>query len=320
MSEAATATATPAAEAAGSPAATPATTAPSGGFMGGTPAAAATPAATPAHFFGEHVQNEGAFKEGWTENLRAAGYERLANKAAFAKDEASLLRTLDETIGFVGKKPAGISYPKEGAADEDVSAYRHDAGVPDSPDAYNLKPATLPDGVAWDDAGVKPYAEIFHKHHIPQAAAAALIEQHMNTVIGQVGAGQVAMEAKIGDFAKASEATYQKEWGDSYDARLESNRAFVASRFDAAEMADPVLQAALSHPKFVRVIDEARRALREAPLPGVGREVTTGSHSPRQQAMEIMKANPAWRNDPTTAQRVGDLYALDAQQAKRAKK
>lgn len=320
MSEAAIASATPAAEAVGSPAATPATPAPSGGFMGGTPAAAATPAATPAHFFGAHVQDHGSFKEGWTENLRAAGYERLANKAAYAKDEASLLRTLDETIGFVGKKPVGISYPKEGAADEDISAYRHDAGVPDSADAYDLKPASLPEGVAWDDAGVKTYAEIFHKHHIPQAAAAALIEQHLNTVIGQVGAGQVAMEAKIGDFAKASEATYQKEWGDSYDSRLESNRAFVASRFDPAEMADPVLQAALSHPKFVRVIDEARRALREAPLPGVGREVTAGSHSPRQQAMEIMKANPAWRNDSGLAQRVGDLYALDAQQAKRAKK
>lgn len=288
--------------------------------MGGAPAAGAAPAATPAHFFGEHVQDQGAFKEGWTESLRAAGYERLANKAAFSKDEASLLRTLDETIGFVGKRPVGLSYPKEGATDEDVSAYRHDAGVPDSADAYQLKPASLPDGVAWDDAGVKPYAEIFHKHHIPQAAAAALIEQHMATVIGQVGAGQVAMEAKIGDFAKASEATYQKEWGDSYDSRLESNRAFVASRFDPAEMADPVLQAALSHPKFVRLIDEARRALREAPLPGVGREVTAGSHSPRQQAMEIMKANPAWRNDTALATRVGDLYALDAQQAKRAKK
>ena len=288
--------------------------------MGGTPAAAATPAATPAHFFGEHVQDQGAFKEGWTENLRAAGYERLANKAAFAKDEASLLRTLDETIGFVGKRPAGASYPKEGATDADVSAYRHEAGVPDSADAYNLKPATLPPGVEWNDAEVKPYAEIFHKHHVPQAAAAELIARHLETVASQAGAGQAAMEAKIGDFAKASEATYQKEWGDSYDSRLESNRAFVASRFDPAEMADPILQAALSHPKFVRVIDEARRALREAPLPGVGREVTAGSHSPRQQAMEIMKANPAWRNDPSLATRVGDLYALDAQQAKRAKK
>lgn len=290
--------------------------------MGGSTAtaAASAQATTPAHFFGDHVQEAGAFKEGWTESLRAAGYERLATKAAFSKDEASLLRTLDETIGFVGKRPVGLAYPKAGASDEDISAYRHDAGVPDSAEAYKLKPENLPAGVDWDDAGVKPYADIFHAHHIPQAAAAALIAQHMETVIGQVGAGQVAMQAKIGDFAKASEATYQKEWGESYDSRLESNRAFVASRFDATEMADPVLQAALSHPKFVRLVDEARRALRDTPLPGVGHEVTGGSHSPRQQAFEIMKSNPGWKQDTALATRVHDLYALDAQQQKRAKK
>jgi hypothetical protein len=289
--------------------------------MGGSPAVGGTPPpAAPLNFFGEHVQDQGAFKEGWTESLRAAGYERLATKAAFAKDEASLFRTLDETIGFVGKRPVGLAYPKAGASDEDVSAYRHDAGVPDSADAYLLKPELLPDGVEWDDAQVKPYAEIFHKHHVPQAAAQELMARHLETVAGKVDDGRAALQGVVENFAKSSEATYQKEWGENYDSRLESNRAFVASRFDAAEMANPILQAALSHPKFVRVIDEARRALRESPLPGVGHEVANGSHSPRQQAFEIMKANPAWRNDSALASRVNDLYALDAAQAKRGKK
>lgn len=320
MSEIATPTPTPAAPAEGTPPAPSPT--PQVGFMGGAPPASATPAPEiPSTFFGEHVQKDGSFVEGWTERLKSAGYERLATKAAFAKDEATLLRTLDETIGFVGKKaPQGVLYPVAGATDADLSAFRKAAGVPDTAEAYQLKPDALPDGVEWDDANVQPYAEIFHKHHVPQAAAAELIAKHLESVAAQAAAGNDAYAGKVSQFVQASEATFQKEWGDMYDSRLEANRAYVSSRFDAAELADPVLQAALSHPKIVRVIDEARRALREAPLPGVGAEVTAGSHSPRQQAVEIMKANPSWRNDPALSKRVGDLYALDAAASKRSKK
>jgi hypothetical protein len=285
-----------------------------------TPAGDAAPP-PPSTFFGDHVQDKGAFKEGWTESLRAAGYERLANKAAFSKDEASLLRTLDETIGFVGKRaPSGAVFPKEGATDAEISAYRHEAGVPDTADAYNLKPDAIPAGVEWNDESLKPYAEIFHKHHVPEAAARELIAKHLEGVAGQAAAGSDAYAAKVNQFVTASEQTFQKEWGENYDSRLESNRAFVTSRFDAQELSDPALQAALSHPKLVRIVDEARRALREAPLPGVGREIAAGSHSPRQQAVEIMKANPGWRNDSALAGRVNDLYALDAAQSKRARK
>lgn len=289
---------------------------------GGSPAMTQTPSpgADPVRFFAPGIAENGAFKEGWTENLRTAGFERLATKAAFAKDESTFFKMMDDAIGFVGKKAVGVSYPKAGASDEDVSAFRHEAGVPDSADAYQLKPEKLPDGVEWNDDEVKPYAEIFHKHHVPQAAAAELIARHMETLAAQAGVGQDALDAKITQFAQASEATYQKEWGDTYDSRLEANRAFVASRFEAAELSDPALQAALSHPKVVRMIDEARRALREAPLPGAGNESAVGSHSPRQQAVEIMKANPNWRNDSALQKRVTDLYALDAAQTKRAAK
>ena len=319
MSDTATATATPDAPATGSPAATPATP---GGFMTSpaTPAGDSAPP-PPSTFFGDHVQDKGAFKEGWTENLRAAGYERLANKAAFSKDEASLLRTLDETIGFVGKRaPGGPVYPQEGASDADISAFRHAVGVPDTADAYNLKPDVMPDGVEWNDANLKPYLEIFHKHHVPEAAARELIAKQVESAASLSTAGSDAYAAKVNQFVAASEQTFQKEWGENYDSRLESNRAFVTSRFDSQELSDPALQAALSHPKLVRIVDEARRALREAPLPGVGREIAAGSHSPRQQAVEIMKANPGWRSDSALAGRVNDLYALDAAQAKRGRK
>lgn len=283
------------------------------------PAPAAPPAAAPTNYFGEHVQENGVFKEGWTESLRAAGLERLATKAAFAKDESTLLKMMDETIGFVGKKaPTGPIYPVAGATDADISAFRKAVGVPDTADAYNLKPEKLPDGVEWNDADLKPYAEIFHKHHVPEAAARELIARHVEAVGAQAQAGMEALQGKINQFVQASEQTFQKEWGEAYDNRLESNRAFVSSRFDAAELSDPTLAAALSHPKIVRLVDEARRAMREAPLPGVGHEQGSGSMSPGQQGRAIMAANPNWRSDPELVKQVNNFYALEAAQRQRA--
>ena len=291
-----------------------------GGFMGGANASPAAATSEPAKsgWFGDHVQKGGQFNEGWTESLREAGFERLATKAATAKDEATLMRMMDDTLGFVGKKSTGISYPKAGASEDDIASFRRDAGVPDDLEGYAYKPEKLPEGVQWDESAMKPYAEIFHKHHIPVAAAQELIQKHIDSLGGQRDGAFDAFNVKVAQFAQASEQTFQKEWGDHYDSRLEANRAFVQSRFAADELADPAMQAALSHPKVVRVIDEARRALREAPLPGVGNEVANGSHSPRQQATEIMKANPKWRNDPDASKRVMALYELDAAQSKRA--
>jgi len=302
------------------PAATPT---PSGiltpiGTHAATPAAA-TPAAKPAQFFGEHVAKEGKFVEGWTESLRQAGFERLANKAALAGDENALFRSMDDMLGLVGKK-AGPTYPKEGASFEDIAAYRREAGVPETPDAYALKPEKLPEGLEWSDDDARAYADIFHKHHVPAAAAQELVDRHLESIANMANEGKGRIMERIGKFAEASEATFQKEWGDEYDTRLEANRAFVTTRFSPEELADPVLQAALSHPSIVRMVDTARRELRgQSSLPGVGNELAAGSHSPRQQAFEIMRANPGWEKNPDLSRRVNELYALDAAQAKRKK-
>ena len=315
MSEAATIDAP-----ASTPAATPAAAAPVGILTGAPITPASTPApAPPAHFFGEHIAKEGVFNEGWSEQLRAAGFERLANKAQLAKDEATLFRSLDDTLGYVGKKQVGPTWPTEASTPEEISHFRKVAGVPDDPSGYALKPEKLPEGIEWDDADAQAYAELFHKHHVPKGAAQDLVNRHLESIARMSDKGKEIITARIGEFATQSESTFQKEWGDAYDSRLESNRAFVASRLKPEEMADPVLAAALSHPAIVRMVDEARRGLREAPLPGVGHDVGGGSMSPRQQAMTIMQANPQWSKNPDMAKRVNDLYALDAAQAKRGR-
>jgi hypothetical protein len=309
--------ATPAAPAAATP--TPAA-APASLLAGGTPPAAATPAATsttPVRFFGDNVAKDGQFKEGWTENLQKMGFERLANKAALAKDEATFFKTMDETLGLVGKK-AGIAYPKAGADEAAITAFRADAGVPESWEGYNLKPAELPPGIDWSDDTAVAYAKALHAHHVPAAAAQELVNLHIQQLTAQTQAAQQNYQAAISNQVQETEQTFQKEWGSEYESRLEANRAFVQSQFTAEELQQPVLVSALSHPSIVRIIDQARQALREpSTIPGLGMEAGSGTHSPRQQALEIIKANPQWERDPALHKRVTDLYALDHAQQKR---
>lgn len=313
MSEAATA---PAPEA---PASAPAPTAAPDSFLGSAapaPASGGEPSSAPAHLFGEHIQADGSFKEGWTSAL-AEKFPRLANTAMRYKTEADFLQGMDHALGLVGKKTAGVSYPKEGATPEEIAAFRAEAGVPMRPEEYNLKPEKLPDFITWTDDNAKKVAEVLHAHHVPEAAAKALVQVHLENITKQAEQEVAAQTGKLREMIGKTTQEFQKEWGVDYDARRTANIDFVTARFTPEDLADPMLNMALSHPAIVRIVDEARRASRESPLPGVNAASAPGSMSPRQQAMDIMTQNPQWRNNPELSRRVNDLYAQEAAAQKR---
>jgi len=253
---------------------------------------------------------EGKFNEGWSQALRDAGFERLANKGALAPDEATFLRSLDDTLGHVGKKAS--AYPTATSTEAEIAEYRRAAGVPDAPAGYTLKPESLPDGIEWDEAGAGEFAAVLHKHHAPAALAKELGAMFTNQLVKMREAAAGGFEKQINDLAAKSSQVFGKEWGDDVDGRRQANVDFVKVR--GLDLSDPVLRIALSHPDIVRLVDEARRSVREAPLPGVDAGVFTGSGSPRQQAMELMRANPGWQRDAPLAKRIQDLHALQAKQ------
>ncbi len=255
--------------------------------------------------------------EGWTQSL-AEKHPALANQLMRYKTEADAFTGLENLVKTVGKKTAGVAYPKAGATPEEIAAFRTDAGIPGRAEEYQLKPEKLPDGVkAWDDAAGKTVAEIAHKHHVPPAAAREFAEAYHGALAAKEAEQATASATKLTEMVQKTTAEFQKEWGVGYQDRYNALNDFVGARLTPEDLADPALQVALSHPALVRIIDEARRASREAPLPGASTPVATGSMSPRQAAMEIMKTTPNWRQDPVLAARVNDLYKQEAQAEKR---
>lgn len=281
----------------------------------------APPVVTPAneHFFSDRVAKEGSFVEGWTSSL-AGSHPALANQMMRYKTEADAFTGLENLVKTVGRKAAGVSYPKEGATPEEVAAFRTDAGVPGRAEEYVLKPEKLPDGVTWDDATSKQFSDIMHAHHIPAGAAKALVAAHLDTTASHAAAAAVAVQARLESMVAASTKQFQQEWGVEFQNRVDVNNDFVGARLTAEDMADPALKLALSHPAIVRIVDEARRAGREAPLPGASNTTAVGSMTPRQQAMEIMKSNTGWQRDPALSSRVTDLYKQESQAMKRQTK
>jgi len=287
------------------------------GFLGGSSPAPEATTESPA-IFSDSVLDNGDFKEGWSEGLQEQGFERVANKAKLSKNPEAFFKSIDEALKFVGQKPRN-GYPREGWSDQDIASFRQDAGVPDNAEGYDFTFEDMPGGVELQDAEAKAYAEIMHRHHIPAEAARDLAKHHLENAARQASEGQQAFDSRIGDLQGQSESHYRKEWGGGYEGRLEANQDFVKTRFGEEELNDPIVRAALSHPKVVQIVDEARRALRDATPPGMGSESINGSMSARQQAQEIMKQNPGWRNDAELSKRVSDLYALDAQKKARGR-
>lgn len=301
------------------PAATPAAESPPAApFLAGKEApAAAEPPATPSHFFGDHVQKDGKFQEGWTNSI-SEKFPALANSLMRYDTEEAAFQGLDNALRLIGKKQTGVSFPKAGASPDEIAAFRKDAGVPETADGYTLKPETLPDGVAWDDASAKAMAEVFHANHIPGGAAKAMVEAHLSTLAAQAKQQADAAAGKLSELVQQTTDQMRQEWGGDFDTRLTANQDFIAVRLGEEAMADPALQYALSHPALVRIVDEARRAGREQSLPGVNGAAATGSMSPGQQAAEIIKQNPRYNQDPALSRQVMDLFAQQSRMDKRA--
>lgn len=272
---------------------------------------ASSPAGAP-RFFGEHSNEDGTFKQGWTTPL-AEKFPRLANTAQRYKTEGEFFQGLDNALGLIGKKtPVTSGYPKEGASAEEVSAFRAEAGVPHSPQEYLLRPEALPDGVEWDEAMGEKFSELMHAHHIPAVAAQALVAAHLESVVDQQEGLRTSLSSVMEEMVKKTTAEFQREWGVDYEARHEANNDFISARMKPEDLANPALRVALSNPALIRIIDEARRASRETRLPGMKNGAAVASLSARQQGLEIMKQNPDWRRDSSLVRKVNDLYAQDA--------
>jgi hypothetical protein len=156
-------------------------------------------------------------------------------------------------------KELGSRIPLRVTKPEEVEAWRKEhlpklytAGIlekpPGSPDEYEIKrPDNIPEGLNWNEEGIKSLKEILHKHGVPKAAAADLVGLH-NSIIGNVQ--EVFKTSREEGINKL-----KAEFGPDYDKKMDQASRLTGLIFkDAAEI-DMLEKAGIAnHPAFIGVL------------------------------------------------------------------
>jgi hypothetical protein len=198
-------------------------------------------------------------------------------------DVESLSKSYQGLEQLLGKKANAIVPPSEKSTPEEVAAYRKAIGVPESPEAYNLKPEQLPEGVVWDESLAKRAAELAHKHNVPAAAMQEFMKFDMEraALMNQAAAQMIETQLETG------RAELQRVWGDKMPEKIE-----LARRAAVTAGVDPTSQGFVD-PQVVKAIVNLAEKLSDDKLVAGDQ---TGVTSTRARARDIMtnQANPLY--------------------------
>ncbi len=140
--------------------------------------------------------------------------------------------------------------------------------VPETAEGYQLKPAELPEGVAWSEDAAKRFATVFHAKGVSSEAAKEITQTFMELEAANHTALSEAYEKQIQD----GTAALKKEWGGNYDARVGKVKSVVASL--GYDPADATL---FSNPKVVSFLGKVVGMLSEDSVASMRGAVAPGN-------------------------------------------
>jgi hypothetical protein len=207
----------------------------------------------------------------------------------------ALAKSYEVAQRALGRKAQAVVPPTEKSTPEEVAEYRKALGVPESPEAYNLKPEQLPEGVTWDDNVAKRAAELAHKHHISAAAMQEFMKFDMEraALMNQAAANMIEEQLQQG------RSELERVWGDKMPEKIE-----LARRAAVTAGVDPTSQGFVD-PQVVKAIVNLAEKLSDDKLVAGDQ---TGPSSTRARARDIMtnQSNPLY-----TKYQEGDAEVVD---------
>jgi len=205
----------------------------------------ATPA--PGALGDEWINEDGSFRQGWYQRFP----EEMQVPLARYKSVEELAKGHANAQALIGRK--GVFIPTEKSTPQEVADFRKAVGVPETAEAYQIKPDTLPEGMVWNDELAKPFLAVAHKHNVSQAALKELSSAfaQMESMKGQhmIATAQANFQEEL----REGTATLQARWREDFDRNiLKAQRAAALVGVDPkrAGFRDPEVVAG-----FVRLAD-----------------------------------------------------------------
>ena len=122
------------------------------------------------------VGEDGSFTDQFHSSLPGVLGEGFENFDGFKKYKSlpDLLKGAAHASKKLGEKTEGmVKVPGENATPEEIAAYRKAMGVPDKPDAYEIK---RPEGKEYDVEGEKAFKALAHEHGLTGPQLQAIFE------------------------------------------------------------------------------------------------------------------------------------------------
>lgn len=199
---------------------------------------------------------DGKLGENWFLDL---GDEFSAHAADLGKHKD--IRSLITELDYFRKN--GVEYPGEGAPQQAIDRFRKIAGVPETPDGYNLtaESLALPEGMELDQELATAVASAAHKHHAPPAAVMA-IAQEFNALLGKRTAEAAKAQAAA---VKSAQDALVAEWQGDYQTNASTVRHLTTQFAQAAGIpADsPDVPALANNPTFARMMMQISKHISE---------------------------------------------------------
>lgn len=227
-------------------------------------------------------------------------------------DPAALAKSYIEAEKLIGRK--GVPIPGENATPEEQAAFRAALGVPETPDAYELK---APEGVpaeVWDADNAKAFAAEAHKLGLTPAQAQGLAAWQAARVAELVG------KAGLEPDGRTFEEVLQAEWGQQFDAKMDLAKRAV-KEFGADEATLAAFEAKAGGAAMVRMFAAIGEKMAEDRPAGMGGDSAPVITDPKAKAMEIINtpggpySNPMHPMHRQTVQEVTRLFEQASRRA-----
>jgi len=267
------------------------------------PSEAETPAAEP----------EGGWPSDWRQRIAGNDAQALKRLERFTKPEDIFTSYRNAEKKLSERAPAK---PGDDASDAEIAAWRKANGVPETPDAYELK---LEEGFTIgeeDKPIIDDFLAVAHQHNLPADVAKDMVEWYYATQDAQA-----AERAEADEAAKdAAYSEFRETWGGDFKTNLNiAGNAFA----EEPELADMVFSARLADGTLfgnnVKAMDWLVRLARQAnPVATVvpnaaGEPGKAINDEIAQLEAEMGDSNSRYWKDPGRQARYRDL--IDAREA-----
>lgn len=242
-----------------------------------------------------YLDAEGKFTEGWLDRLK--GFDDSKQILGQFKDIDGVFKTLVSQQRLLGKKADAVIVPNEKSSPEEWAEFNKRMGVPDSPDKYAARPASVPKDMEWDEGAAKQINATAHKLGITPKQMEALAGEYAKWEMTR-SESLAQQEAKQ---IEEGRKTLAEEWGDKFDINISKAKRLV--QLGGGDLNDP----GLTSPGVVRMLARIADTLSDDKL--VSSDSAATMMVGKTRAFDIMKnpQNPLHQRYASGDREIADL-------------